>query len=118
MEKTLQQTQEREDQENSEHNLKLMFSQLKRTRGNTVIHVTSRELPRFDKGRLLWKMPPKSEPQKSASGKLTKEEERLLLESSKHVTGTTSALFYGNAFIVSILPICELINRAGVPLRL
>lgn len=41
------------------------------------------------------------------SGKMTKEEERLLLESSRQVTGTTSALFYGNALIVSALPICE-----------
>ena len=41
------------------------------------------------------------------SGKMTKEEERLLLESSRQVTGTTSALFYGNAFIVSALPVCE-----------
>lgn len=39
------------------------------------------------------------------SGKMTKEEERLLLESSRQVTGTTSALFYGNAFIVSALPV-------------
>ena len=43
----------------------------------------------------------------SGSGKLTKEEERLLLESSRQVTRTTSALFYGNAFIVSALPLCK-----------
>ena len=43
----------------------------------------------------------------SGSGKMTKEEERLLLESSRQVTGTTSALFYGNALIVSALPICK-----------
>ena len=42
------------------------------------------------------------------SGKLTKEEERLLLESSRQVTRTTSALFYGNAFIVSALPLCKI----------
>ncbi len=41
------------------------------------------------------------------SGKMTKEEERLLLENTRQVTGTASALFYGNAFIVSALPICE-----------
>lgn len=41
------------------------------------------------------------------SGKLTKEEELLLLESSRHVSTATSALFYGNAFIVSVLPLCE-----------
>lgn len=43
----------------------------------------------------------------NGSGKMTKEEEKLLLENSRQVTGTTSALFYGNAFIVSALPICE-----------
>ena len=43
----------------------------------------------------------------SGSGKMTKEEERLLLESSRQVSGTASALFYGNAFIVSALPVCE-----------
>ena len=41
------------------------------------------------------------------SGKMTKEEEKLLLESSRHVTKTASALFYGNAFIVSALPLCK-----------
>ncbi len=51
--------------------------------------------------------PTKKESANGGGGKMTKEEERLLLESSRHVTGTTSALFYGNAFIVSSLPICE-----------
>ena len=57
------------------------------------------------------KMPPKKEGNNHSSigsGKLTKEEERLLLESSRQVTRTTSALFYGNAFIVSALPLCKL----------
>lgn len=54
---------------------------------------------------LAVKMPPKKA---NGSGKLTKEEERMLLESSRHVSKTTSALFYGNAFIVSALPLCEL----------
>ena len=57
-------------------------------------------------------MPPKKEGNNNnstaGSGKLTKEEERLLLESSRQVTRTTSALFYGNAFIVSALPLCKL----------
>lgn len=43
----------------------------------------------------------------TGGGKMTKEEERLLLESSRQVSGTASALFYGNAFIVSALPLCE-----------
>ena len=43
----------------------------------------------------------------NGSGKMTKEEERFLLENSRQVTNTASALFYGNAFIVSVLPICE-----------
>lgn len=38
-------------------------------------------------------------------GKQSKEEERLLLESSRHVTRTATALFYGNGFIVSALPL-------------
>ena len=42
------------------------------------------------------------------SGKMTKEEERLLLENTRQVSGTASALFYGNAFIVSALPTCKL----------
>lgn len=48
-------------------------------------------------------MPPKAS---NKSGKLTKEEELLLLESSRNVSTATSALFYGNAFIVTILPLC------------
>lgn len=51
--------------------------------------------------------PTKKDSANGGSGKMTKEEERLLLESSRHVSGTTSALFYGNAFIVSVLPACE-----------
>jgi len=47
-------------------------------------------------------MPPKKT---AGGGKMTKEEERLLLESSRHVTKTTSALFYGNAFIIAALPL-------------
>lgn len=52
-------------------------------------------------------MAPKKDTANGSSGKMTKEEERLLLESSRQVTGTTSALFYGNALIVSALPICK-----------
>ena len=60
-----------------------------------------------------WKtgMPPKNQKNGSGgSGKMTKEEERLLLESSRQVSGTASALFYGNAFIVSVLPLCEFLS--------
>ena len=48
-------------------------------------------------------------PPKKPSGGATKltEEELLLLESSRHVSMATSALFYGNAFIVSALPLCR-----------
>ncbi len=49
----------------------------------------------------------KGEAKSGGSGKLTKEEERLLLESSRHVTRTASALFYGNGLIVSVLPLCK-----------
>ena len=53
-------------------------------------------------------MAPKNQKNGSTgSGKMTKEEERLLLESSRQVSGTASALFYGNAFIVSVLPLCK-----------
>lgn len=56
-------------------------------------------------------MGPKKDTANGGSGKMTKEEEKLLLESSRQVTGTASALFYGNAFIVSALPICELADK-------
>ncbi len=52
-------------------------------------------------------MAPKKDIANGSSDKMTKEEERLLLESSKQVSGTTSALFYGNALVVSALPVCE-----------
>lgn len=42
-----------------------------------------------------------------AHKKLTKEEELLLQDFSRNVTTKSSALFYGNAFIVSAVPICE-----------
>jgi len=45
----------------------------------------------------------------SKSGKkLTKQEELLLQDFSRNVSTKSSALFYGNAVIVSIIPICML----------
>lgn len=37
----------------------------------------------------------------------TKEEEILLQDFSRNVSTKSSALFYGNAFIVSIIPLCK-----------
>lgn len=37
----------------------------------------------------------------------TKEEELLLQDFSRNVSTKSSALFYGNAFIVSAIPICK-----------
>lgn len=39
----------------------------------------------------------------------TKEEELLLQDFSRNVSTKSSALFYGNAFIVSAIPICKLL---------
>lgn len=39
----------------------------------------------------------------------TKEEELLLQDFSRNVSTKSSALFYGNAFIVSAIPICKFI---------
>ena len=39
--------------------------------------------------------------------KLTKQEELLLQDFSRNVSTKSSALFYGNAVIVSIIPICK-----------
>jgi len=39
---------------------------------------------------------------------LSKEEEILLQDFSRNVSTKSNALFYGNAFIVSAIPICEL----------
>lgn len=44
--------------------------------------------------------------QKTASG-FTKEEELLLNDFSRNVSTKSSALFYGNALIVSAIPICK-----------
>ena len=55
-------------------------------------------------------MPPKTKTDGSSGGKQRNEEERLLLESSRHVTRTATALFYGNGFIVSALPLCTRIH--------
>jgi translocon-associated protein subunit gamma len=38
---------------------------------------------------------------------LSKEEEILLQDFSRNVSTKSNALFYGNAFIVSAIPICE-----------
>ena len=39
--------------------------------------------------------------------KLTREEELLLQDFSRNVSTKSSALFYGNAFIVSAIPMCK-----------
>ena len=44
------------------------------------------------------------------SKKLTKQEELLLQDFSRNVSTKSSALFYGNAFIVSAIPICKFCN--------
>lgn len=46
----------------------------------------------------------------TASG-FTKEEELLLQDFSRNVSTKSSALFYGNALIVSAVPICKYLNR-------
>ena len=45
--------------------------------------------------------------------KLTRQEELLLQDFSRNVSTKSSALFYGNAFIVSAIPICEYRIRNG-----
>lgn len=42
-----------------------------------------------------------------AQKSLTKEEELLLQDFSRNVSTKSSALFYGNALIVSAIPICK-----------
>ena len=44
--------------------------------------------------------------QAKSSGGFTKEEELLLQNFSRTETTKSTALFYGNAFIVSAIPIC------------
>lgn len=44
---------------------------------------------------------------KGSSKTFTKEEELLLQDFSRNVSTKSSALFYGNAFIVSAVPICK-----------
>ena len=51
-------------------------------------------------------MQPKAKTDGPIGRKQRNEEEQLLLESSRHVMRTTTALFYGNGFIVSALPLC------------
>lgn len=49
----------------------------------------------------------KQQQQKVQSSGFTKEEELLLQDFSRNVSTKSSALFYGNAFIVSAIPICK-----------
>lgn len=52
---------------------------------------------------LFYKMP--------SGKKLTREEELLLQDFSRNVSTKSSALFYGNAFIISAVPICKCLLR-------
>lgn len=49
--------------------------------------------------------------QKVQSSGFTKEEELLLQDFSRNVSTKSSALFYGNAFIISAIPICKYMTR-------
>lgn len=49
--------------------------------------------------------------QKVQSSGFTKEEELLLQDFSRNVSTKSATIFYGNAFIVSALPICEYTNK-------
>lgn len=55
--------------------------------------------------------------QKVQSSGFTKEEELLLQDFSRNVSTKSSALFYGNAFIVSAIPICKCCRRSDVVTR-
>lgn len=46
--------------------------------------------------------------------KLSREEELLLQDFSRNVSTKSSALFYGNALIVSAIPICEFCRKTVV----
>lgn len=48
------------------------------------------------------------------SSGFTKEEQLLLNDFSRNVSTKSSALFYGNAFIVSALPICKYFQSDAV----
>lgn len=47
------------------------------------------------------------------ASKQQSEEDLLLQDFSRNLSAKSSALFFGNAFIVSAIPICELWERAG-----
>lgn len=47
------------------------------------------------------------------SAKQQSEEDLLLQDFSRNLSAKSSALFFGNAFIVSAIPICERRERAG-----
>jgi translocon-associated protein subunit gamma len=47
---------------------------------------------------------------------LSKEEEILLQDFSRNVSTKSNALFYGNAFIVSAIPICKF-NLTNIDLQ-
>jgi hypothetical protein len=76
----------------------------------------SRDQPRFSSAHVHTHSCQKAELERGKMPPKTKqaEEERLLLESSRHVTRTASALFYGNGFIVSALPLCTAEQYTGV----
>ena len=56
----------------------------------------------------FWKLNPVKMTQKQKA--LSKEEELLLQDFSRNVSTKSNALFYGNALIVSAIPICKLIH--------
>lgn len=60
-------------------------------------------------------MTEKRAPKLTPSG-FTKEEELLLNDFSRNVSTKSSALFYGNAFIVSAVPICKYLLKVACKL--
>lgn len=53
-----------------------------------------------------------------AQKSLTKEEELLLQDFSRNVSTKSSALFYGNALIVSAIPICKCATSSKILIKI
>ena len=75
--------------------------------GNSGFFPALREVPRASRGSDST-MAPKGGPKQQS------EEDLLLQDFSRNLSAKSSALFFGNAFIVSAIPICERLERDGL----
>lgn len=81
-------------------------------------HYRLRHEPSLSEAKRCRTKPIMASKKDKAQKSLTKEEELLLQDFSRNVSTKSSALFYGNALIVSAIPICKCATSSKILIKI